>query len=129
MKTKGGRVEIEINGARYSARGEVNVMPNRISMAPGVNRDGSGYQTITPELASLECTFDRGGPVDANGVPLIIDDDLLRSEVNVSVVEIDTGVVHQFTQAGFADRPTLNTENGEVSGLSIRSDQYSNNAL
>lgn len=125
MKTKGGRVSIEINGARYSARGEVNVMPNTVSLEPGVNRDGTGYQTVKPELASLECTFDRGGPVDVAGAPLIVDDNLLLSEVNVSVVEDDSGVVHYFTNAGFEGRPTINTENGEISGLSVRTDNYS----
>ena len=117
MDTKGGRCSIEINGSTYSARAKATIMPSRVSRENGVNLDGTGYSTIKPALAGIDLTFDRG-------LGIVWDEALMLTELNVTFVEDDLGVTHLFTGAAFEGATSLDTETGEVSGLSIRTDKY-----
>ena len=117
MDTKGGRFTLTINGLTYSGRGKATIMPSRVSRTNGVNQDGTGYSTIAPALAGLDLTFDRG-------VGLAWDETLILADLNVTFIEDDYGATHLFTAAAFEGSPSIDTESGEVSGLSIRTDKY-----
>ena len=120
MDTKGGRITVDINGVRFSTRGKAKIMPSRISLANGANQDGTGFSTVNPKLAGLDCTFDRGGQT------LRWDEAMLLEQINVTFTETDTKPprVHLFTGARWDGDPELNTEDGEVTGLKIVTDQY-----
>lgn len=115
MQTKGGRITIDFGSTRVSARGEVSIMPNRVTPENGVNQDGTGFTTIKPRLARAEMSFDRG---------IRITDDMLLQSMNVTIRETDTGITHLFTNARLSGDQTLNTVSGEVSGLAVESDSY-----
>lgn len=125
MNKTGGRISMQIDGVNYSARGEVKIMPSTVSLENGVNRDGSGYSTVKPELARAECTFDpRAGATNENGAPLIYSESLLLASVNATIVELNTGTTHLLTGASFSGKPEIDTSTGEVSGLALETDRY-----
>ena len=120
MDTKGGRYTVNINGTRYSGRGKATVKPARATPKAEANRDGSAYRTVEAKLASIELTFDRG-PKDQS-IPW--DESMLLSDVDVTFNEFDTGVTHYLTKASWVGEPSLDTDSGEISGMSVMSDQY-----
>jgi hypothetical protein len=120
MDNKGGRVSITIGGVTYAPReASVKVSPSRVSMENGANGDGSGYSTVKSKLASADITFDRGKPSAIQWT-----DAMILSSINVTIVEIDTGVTHLFTGARWSGEPELDLSTGEVSGLKIETDVY-----
>lgn len=114
MDTKGGRIALQINGRTYTARASVQIMGATVERTNAVNRNGSGYSTIAPKLARAEMTFDRN---ERSGI--VFDDSMLLSTINATIFEEDARITHYFSGAAFAGTPTLDTETGEVSGLSI----------
>ena len=118
METKGGRVSIQIGSKTYTARAGVQIMGATIERTNGVNRDGTGFSTVAAKLAKCELTFDRG-----ERLGIIFDDAMLLGEHNVTVSEEDTRITHFFTGAAISGTPTLDTESGEVSGLSFETDR------
>jgi hypothetical protein len=117
LDNKGGRFTLDINGRRFSGRGEAKIKPARAVRENGVNQDGTGYGTVQPKLASLELTFDRG-------VGLVWDEAMMLQSVNATFVEDDAGRTHLYTNANWSGEPEINTKDGEVSGLKIESDRY-----
>ena len=117
MDTQGGRLQITIGSTTYDCRGKCTVKPARVSVDAGVNWSGKGYKTVKPMLASVDLSFDRG-----KGIAW--DETLLLSDEDVTVAEIDAGVTHYLTSAAKVGEPSIDTESGEVSGLSLKSDAY-----
>ena len=117
MDTQGGRLQITIGSTTYSCRGKCQVDPSLVSVDAGVNWDGKGYKTVKPELAAVSLSFDRG-----KGLPWT--QDWMLKDENVTIVELDAGVTHYLTAATKVGKPTIDTENGEVSGVSLKSDAY-----
>ena len=112
MDSKGGRFTLTINGRRYSGRAKATIKAAGIAVTGGTNMDGTGYKTVAPKNPSLDLTFDRG-------VGLRWDEAMLLEDLNVTFVETDAKVTHLFTNASWIGEPSTDTENGEVSGLSI----------
>lgn len=119
MDTKGGRVTIDINGARYSGRAKAKIMPSTVTMKSGVNQDGVGWSSLDPALATLDTTFDRG-------IGLLWNATMMLQSMNVTFTETDLSPprVHLFTNARWDGTPEINTEDGEVTGLKIVTDSY-----
>lgn len=120
MDTKGGRYSVNINGTRYSGRGKASVKAARATPKADANRDGTAYRTVEAKLASLALSFDRG-PKDQS-IPW--DETMLLSDIDVTFTETDTGVTHYFTKASWVGEPETDTDTGEVTGMSVMSDQY-----
>lgn len=116
MDTKGGRVSMTGNGITFIGRGAFKVMTTSVELENATNSDGSGYSTVKGVLPCLEGDFDRGDGV-------LWDDTMMLQSWNWTFVEDDTGVSHLFTSARFAGRPTLDTANGQVSGLKVETDK------
>ncbi|GJD65174.1 phage tail tube protein [Methylobacterium frigidaeris] len=119
MDTKGGRFTLDINGRTYSGRGKATIESSTISRENGANMDGTGYSTVKPKLAKLDLTFDRG-------VGLEWDEAMILADIDVTFVETDLKpkVTHLFTAASWSGTPSIDSETGEVSGLSIETDKY-----
>lgn len=117
MDTKGGRFTAEINGRTFSGRGKATIESSTVEVNAEANQDGTGYATVKPKLASCELTFDRG-------VGLKWDATMILQTVNLTFVETDVKVTHLFTDARWVGTPSIDTETGEVSGMSIKSDKY-----
>lgn len=116
MHIAGGRVSLTINGQQYTARGEVSISPSNVETDVIVNQNGRIARVVKPVARTAEMTFDRLG--------LRWDEGILGAKVVMSVQEQDTGKVHLFTEAAFVGKPTINTANGEVTGLSLAAEKY-----
>ena len=116
MDTKGGRISMTGNGQTFVGRGAFKVMSTGVELENFANGDGSGSSTVKAVLYALEGDFDRGDG------PIWVDSMLLQSW-NWTFVEDDVGVTHLFTGARFSGRPTLDTANGQVSGLKVETDK------
>lgn len=117
MDTKGGRITLKIGSAYFSPRGKFGIMPARATPTTGVNHDGSGFVTVEAQLVVIELSLDRG-----NGVPWT--EKMLLEKVNVTVEELDVGVIHFLTKGNWDGRPNIDSATGEVSGMKVASDQY-----
>ncbi len=118
MDSKGGRIEITINGRVYSGRGEATIKPARATRTNGANMDGTGFSYVEPKLASASLSFDRG-------IDLKWDESMMLQSLDVTFVETDAGNrQHFFSRARWAGEPEINTSTGEVTGLTIETDSY-----
>lgn len=121
MDTQGGRYSIKIAGQRYTGRGKATIKPSQIGVKADANRDGTGFRTVEAKLASIDLTFDRGPASDRFRWTQA----LLLKSVDVTFTEDDAGITHYFTAGSWNGEPAIDTDSGEVSGMSVMSDQYS----
>ena len=113
----GGRISIDIDGIRYSARGDISINPTNTEVSGDANHDGTPYFVSKPVLYGAEFSFSQPCGIKWSN-------ELAKCAVNVTIKEDDNGRVHLFTAARIVGRPKLNLSTGEVSGLSILSGQY-----
>lgn len=115
----GGRSRVTIDGVSYIPRGAPTIKPTRQQNNVFPNHDQSvSFGTIN-QPATAEFTFDAG-PKEVDR----FDDAFMRNFHNVTILEIDRNVLHQFSNAKVIGEPSINFETGEVSGLSIATDSY-----
>lgn len=118
MHQAGGRISISIAGRRFNPRGRAVIKPAMLSHEANANHDGTVYRTTKAMPATAELSFDRGSDRFA------WDSSFMTGFVDVTIVERDVGVTHLFTRATLVGEPSIDTETGEVSGLSIATDVY-----
>ncbi len=114
--TVGGRVEITINGATYHPVAEVNMEESSIEAESVTNQDGTIGRSVKPKPFKAEVTY-RFGP----GFNI---DLLMGASFDWTMIERDTGRSVLLTNAFHEGTPKRNTVNGEVSGLTVVSDQW-----
>ncbi len=119
MDTKGGRVSVTVNSTTFSGRGAAKIESAQVTVKNIANTDGTGSKTVEAKLASLDMTFDRGKG-------FAWDSAMILEDVDVTFVEDDAGVTHYFTSAAWEGSPTVDTATGEVSGMKIMTDSYTN---
>lgn len=119
MDNRGGRYTLQINGVTYSGRGKATIKPAGAMRESGVNQDSTGYSTVKPVLRSIGLTFDRGSGI-------IWDESLLLADANLTFNEVDLKrpTQHLMTGATITGTPEIDTETGEVSGLTIEGSNY-----
>lgn len=120
MDTKGGRYSIRCNGQRFSGRGKASIKPARATPKADPNRDGSSYRTVEAKLSTVAMSLDRGSKADN----FKWDEAMLLKDVDVTFIEDDAGRTHYFTAGSWVGEPEIDTDTGEVTGMSVASDQY-----
>ena len=120
METKGGRYSIKIGGQRFSGRGKATVKPAEATPKVDANRDGSAYRTVEAKIPMISLSFDRGPKSQA----IKWNAAMLLADVDVTFIEDDAGWTHYFTAGSWVGEPDIDTDSGEVSGMSVASDQY-----
>lgn len=120
MDTKGGRYSIRIGGQRFSGRGKATVKPAEATPKAEVNRDGSAYRTVEAKLPMISLSFDRGSKTQR----LVWNAAMILQDVDVTFTEDDANWTHYFTAGSWVGEPDIDTDSGEVSGMSVASDQY-----
>ena len=120
MDTKGGRYSIRINGQRFSGRGKATVKSAAATPKADPNRDGTAYRTVEAKLPMISLSFDRGSKSQA----IRWDETMILRDVDVTFVEDDAGYTHYFTSGSWVGEPDLDTDTGEITGMSVASDQY-----
>jgi len=112
----GGRVAIQLDGRWYHPVADVTVESTGIEPESVVNQDGSVQRTVKPKARKCQITFR-----DYKGLNM----DLLveAAGFDVTINEIDMKRRILFTNAFCEGAPTRNTQNGEISGITVVSDQ------
>lgn len=123
MHQAGGRISINIGGRRFAPRGKASIKPSQQSNTVNVNHDGSVSRSTTATAATCELTFDRGSDKSFKW-----DRSFMSAFADVTVSETDVGILHMFTGAIIVGEPVIDTETGEVTGLSIATDKYTQTA-
>lgn len=112
----GGRVALTVDGEKYSVRAAVTVRPSRIEVDGEANQDGSVYFLTKPVPGEADIVLS-----DRCGLPT---DKLINGcLVDATITLIDMARTYLFTRARMTGRPVLNTETGELSGMTIKSAQ------
>jgi hypothetical protein len=118
MHQAGGRITVTLGGQRYSPRGKAMLFPAGLQHAANVNHDGTVSRSTMAQSVRAELTFDRGAASSGFARPKW-DSAFMLEFINVTIAETDAGVVHHFTNATMIGEPSIDTETGEISGLSI----------
>ena len=113
----GGRITIDMDGDRISARGDVTIEPTNAETTAEANHDGSVYYTVRPRPFTFAATFSQ--PCGLRWT-----EKMARCRMNVTIVEEDNNRTHLFTGVRLVGRPSVNISTGEVSGLSGATDRY-----
>lgn len=113
----GGRVAIQLNGRWYHPVADVKIEQTSIEPEAVINQDGSVQRTVKPKALKAILTIrDRRG----------LDLQRLVEEAgfDATVDEIDMKRRCLFTNAFVSGTVSRNTQNGEVEGIEICSDQF-----
>lgn len=113
----GGRISIEIDGIRYSARGDITIEPTNLEVAAESNHDGSIFYTSKPKPFRAAMSFSQPCGLRWN-------DAVRRCSMNVTITEDDNGRTHLFGNARWVGMPSYNISTGEVTGLTIAGPNY-----
>ena len=112
----GGRVAIQLDGLWYHPVADVVVESTGIEPESVVNQDGSVQRTVKPKARKCTLTFR-----DFRGLNM---DRLVEAAgFDVTVNEIDMKRRVLFTNAFVEGAVSRNTQNGEISGITVVSDQ------
>lgn len=110
----GGRVILTIDGIRYKTRGGITIRPIPFERTVEAHDDGTHYvmTRARPAEASFRMSFLCG--LDLNTL-------MHACHIDVTFDLIDMKKRFLYTKASVLGRPEINTESGEVSGLSVAS--------
>ena len=114
----GGRIGINIGGTPYSPRGKATIDGAGVSNKRNENHDGTVSRTTMAKACSAEITLDRGNTTTGTQRPMW-DATFMNAFYDVTITESDVGIQHLFNNAFIEGEPKLDTETGEVSGLTI----------
>jgi hypothetical protein len=128
MATVGGRITVAKGGVRFSPRGKATIKPAMIANSVIANHDGTISTTRAAKPATADLTFDRGSAAAGTQRPKW-DSVFMLDDGDWTIAEVDVGVLHIFTAATIVGEPSIDTETGEVSGLSIATGNYTQTKL
>lgn len=112
----GGRVTIRMGGEVYNPVAEVKIDPTNIEPDVVDNQDGTIGRSVKSSHYKVELSIRDAKGLDVNR--------LLLESFDFSMVEVDMGRSILMTNAFAVGKLSRNTVNGEISGLTIVSDQY-----
>ncbi len=118
MYQAGGRITIALGGTRYSPRGKATIDPSGLEHSVNENQDGTVSRSTKAKAVSAELSFDRGQASSGNARPMW-DSAFMLQFFDCTILESDAGVLHTFTNASLIGTPKIDTETGEVAGLTI----------
>lgn len=111
----GGRVVIQINGKRYSARTAAQIEWLNTNREVVPNQDGTIAVMFKPTPPTATFTLSNTCGLDLN--------ELAQCSVDVTFDMIDARKVFYFTDAYLIGKPTINSETGEISNLKITANE------
>lgn len=122
MADFGGEMRFSVNGNPYILRAAFKSEPTPFEIEGGGNQDGSVYRSLKPTGYMAEPMFQD---TDV-GIATALDwEAIMRGgPYNMTLVEDHTGRLYMWTNATFEGKPTVDHQNGEVSGIKIRSASF-----
>ena len=121
MQQAGGRITITLGGVRFSPRGKASIKPAGLQHTVQTNHDGTISRSTAAKPIECDLSFDRGAASNGTMRPKW-DSAFMLPFYDVTVAETDVGVLHMFSGASIIGEPSIDTETGEVTGLSIATD-------
>lgn len=113
----GGRLFVTIEGVQYSPRGAFEIMPGQVEREAGSNHDGTLWINAKPVPAEAS-----GSLSYSDGLDIVQLSEICGANITF---ELENGDTYIFANAAVVDRPSLNTETGEISGFRVVSDSVS----
>jgi len=110
MADFGGEMRFTYNAQPIVLRAAISYNPARFEIEGMANQDNSVSRTLKPTAYNFEVTFEDGADYDWDAI-------MLGGPYNISVIEDTIGTLHMWSGASFTGRPSVNRENGEVSGI------------
>lgn len=108
----GGTLRLTINGTVYAVRGSATIEPAKFDISADANLDGSVYTTYKPTPAMASFTLS-----DACGLSV---KQIQSAQCVDATFELDAvGKTYVFVNGSIVGKPSLNVENGEISGLQM----------
>ena len=118
MEKFGGELRFTLStGRAIVVRGEIEVMPSGRRNEGVVNQNGSVSQVATLVARRFRMKFEDAADLDWDEI-------MCESDLNATIVEDHAGTVHTLTSGFFEGEPTINRNNGEVSGLEFVTNAY-----
>jgi hypothetical protein len=112
----GGHIRFTYNGTPLVIRGKVEREATNMESSEITNENGSVSQVGKPKAQELMAEFEDA---DVNGNPVNWEGVVFGGRYNIAVIEEDTGVTHNYSNAFFKGKPKIDRLNGLVTGLSI----------
>lgn len=113
----GGIVTFEFDGTVIPpSDGEFIVEPGLYDVESKANQDGSSAYMMKPKLPCAEIKLRNAAGIDWQGILLLIG--------NCTIVEVDNGRTHLFTNTRLVGSPKVNISTGEVDGLKVEGGTY-----
>ena len=118
MADFGGIMRLSLGSTQFKIRGTFNIDPSGLTVTAITNQDGSNSRTFKPDGygADLKSLENQDG-IDWNAL-------MKAPRVGARIVEETTGRLHIFSNAFLVGSPVIDTETGEVTGLSLKADAY-----
>jgi hypothetical protein len=117
----GGRVALTIDGPmgakQFNLRGSVTIMPTNTETEAHAHSHGGMYVTTKAVPATAEITLS-----DSCGLRM---EDLLGCTIQATIRLIDQRTTYYYSNSRVVGRPSIKTEDGEISGLKIASGRVS----
>lgn len=112
-RTVGGRVDVTRNGVLHHAVADIEIEFADIEVETVVNTDGSIGRTVKPKAFKSPIKYRYTDGMTAQ--------DLMSGSFDISLVLRDLNPPRSFliTDAHHEGTPKLNTQNGEIDGLSV----------
>ena len=108
----GGHTELKINDTPYELRGGVTIKPQRLIKEPYSTQNGSMGFTAKYQLATADFTLDNGCTIDFS----LFDQSCAKIDAYITLASGDLWI---FPDAIIAGEHEINSETGEITGLSI----------
>jgi hypothetical protein len=113
----GGVITIEIDGKRFSARGDITIEPTNIEVEGEANSDGSAYYVQKPRLYRASMNL-------SNPCGFVWNDSIRKCAINATIDEADNGRQHLFTSCRIVGKVSLNLSTGEVQNFAVAGGSY-----
>ncbi|TWD54544.1 tail tube protein [Agrobacterium vitis] len=119
MSDFGGMMHVNFGGVPLVLRGAFKLNPVNTKTEVKTNFDGSIGRVFTPQAPMADVTLEDTLPAGVTWQQLI-----MAAPTTIAIIEDQIGVIHTFVGAVIEGEPSVNREDGEVSGLKIRGATY-----
>jgi hypothetical protein len=114
----GGRIYVDVGGVRLSpAEGDIQIMPTNLVRSAMSNQDGSLAVQSKPKPYGANITFRKPCGSDWRTK-------FFGCRADITIVEESNNRSHLFSRAVLVGDPVVNLTSGEVSGITIASEEY-----
>lgn len=117
MADFGGLMRVMVDGSPIKLRGTFKLKPTNFAYTIENNQDGSKDRMLAPDGPSADVDLVDSLNGTASSQPW--DAIMAKSGIQVNIMEDNTGVIHQFSNAFFTGKPDIDRLKGSVTGIQV----------